>query len=74
MAEQEKDGGTRPGRRCSICGITYNFKPQWTVCAQCGEKTEGISNGSGHMDDAEATKILRHREYEEWCERMGRKP
>lgn len=74
MAEQDKDGGTQPGRRCSICAITFPFKPAWTVCAQCGEKTDPIGNGSNHIDEAEAVSLLRHREYEEYCERMGRKP
>lgn len=56
-------------RRCTICALSFPNDPKWAKCAQCGELTDIIGNAAPNIDDAAATKLLRHREFDEYLDR-----
>lgn len=60
-------------RRCSVCALSLPDEPAWTVCPQCGEKTDRVGNEDANTTKEEATSLLLAREFDEYCERMGRK-
>lgn len=61
-----------PGaRRCTICALSFPNDPKWLKCAQCGEPTDTIGNAGPNITDAEATSLLRAREFEEYLEKEG---
>lgn len=65
MTEQEQ------ARRCSICALSFPNDPKWAKCAKCGAKTDAIGNASPNIDDKDATKLLRAREFQEYLEKEG---
>jgi hypothetical protein len=47
-------------RRCSTCGIDWPMEPfkDYSECAQCGEATDGITNGDPMEPDS--ARVLRN--------------
>lgn len=69
MTEQAQQ---ETARRCTICALSFPNDPKWLACAKCGGKTDIIGNAAPNIDDAEATKLLRAREFQEYLEKEGR--
>lgn len=64
---------SRPGaRRCTMCGLSFTNTPRWMRCAQCGGKTDIITDGTPNCTEEEAMSMLRHREFEGYLEKEGR--
>lgn len=59
-------------KRCTMCGISFPAADEWAACAQCGGKTDPISNDDPTITQEEAQSILKHRKFEEYLEQEGR--
>lgn len=60
-------------RRCTICALSLPNSEEWKECPQCGEGTDIIRGGEPNVTEAEATSLLRQREFDEYLEREGKK-
>jgi hypothetical protein len=67
------DASTPNARRCTICALSFPPEEAWKTCAQCGEATDPIGNAAPNITTEEATSMLRHREFEEYLEKEGKK-
>lgn len=59
-------------RRCTICALSLPNDPAWAKCPKCGESTDIIVNAGPNTTVAEATSLLRAREFEEYLEEEKR--
>jgi hypothetical protein len=59
-------------RRCTICALSLPNDPAWEKCPKCGESTDIIVNAGPNTTVAEATSLLRAREFEEYLEKEKR--
>lgn len=62
---------TSSSRRCSTCALNFPPELKWNVCAQCGGATDPMGNAKPNLTDAEATVLLRKREFEEYLDKKG---
>jgi predicted RNA-binding Zn-ribbon protein involved in translation (DUF1610 family) len=55
-------------RRCTTCALSLPNDPAWEKCPKCGESTDIIVNADPNTTAAEATSLLRAREFQEYLE------
>lgn len=58
-------------RRCTICALSLPNDPVWEQCPQCSADTDIVGNVEPNTTPAEATSMLRHRQFAEYLERKG---